>query len=61
MSLLIHDEKLLEKYKAILTKNEDLKVIKFNALTVFDDRYIKPKIGVYGNKVYAKFRGLNVL
>ena len=39
----IDDEKLLEKYKAIWTKIEDLKNIQLNALTVYDDRYIKTK------------------
>ena len=40
---LIDDEKLLEKYKAIWTKIEDLKNIELNALPVYDDRYIKTK------------------
>ena len=43
---------LLEKYKAISTKIEDAKNIKFNALPVNDVRYIKAKIGTYGDKVY---------
>ena len=38
MSFCIDDEKLLEKYKAIWTKIEDLKNIKLNALLVYDDR-----------------------
>ena len=37
------DEKLLEKYKVIWTKIEDLKNIKLNASPVYDDRYIKTK------------------
>ena len=52
--------KLLEKYKAIWTKIEDLKNIELNALPVYDDRYIKTKIRTYGDKVYTNFRGLNV-
>ena len=44
MSFRIDDEKLLEKYKAIWTRIEDLKNIELNALPVFDDRYIKTKI-----------------
>ena len=44
MSFRIDDEKLLEKYKAIWTKIEDLKNIELNALPVYDDRYIKTKI-----------------
>ena len=43
MSFLI-DEKLLEKYKAIWTKIEDLKNIRLNPLPVYDDRYMKTKI-----------------
>ena len=50
-------EKLLEKYKAIWTKIEDLKNIELNALPVYDDRYIKTKIRTYGDKVYTNFLG----
>ena len=60
MSLHIDAEKLLEKYKAIWTKIEDLKIIELNALPVYDDRYIQTKIKTYGNNVYTNFRGLNV-
>ena len=56
----IDDEKLLEKYKAIWTKIEDLENIKLNALRVYHDRYVKTKIRTYGGKVYTNFRGLNV-
>ena len=48
MSFHIDDEKLLEKYKVIWTKIEDLKNIELNALPVYDDRYIKTKIRTYG-------------
>ena len=60
MSFRIDDEKLLETYKAILTKIEDLKNIKLNALPLYDDRYIKSKIRTYGTIVYTNFRSLNV-
>ena len=60
MSFRRDDEKLLEKYKAIWTKIEDLKNIELNALPVYDDRYIKTKIRRYGDKVYNNFRGLNI-
>ena len=43
MSFRIDDEKLLEKYKAISTKIEDLRNIELNVLQVYDDRYIKTK------------------
>ena len=60
MSFRIDDENLLEKYKTIWTKNEDLKNIELNALSVYDDRYIKPKIWTYGHNVCTNFRGINV-
>ena len=60
MSFRIDNEKLLEKYESIPTKIEELEDIELNALPVYDDRYIKPKIRAYGEKVYIKFRGLNV-
>ena len=60
MSFHIDDEKLLEKYRTILTKIEDLKNIELNALPVYGDRYIKTKIRTYGNKVYTNFCSLNV-
>ena len=60
MSFCIDYEKLLEKYKSIWTKIEDLKNIKLNALPVYDHRYIKTKIRTYGYKSYTNFRGLNV-
>ena len=60
MSFRIDNEKLLEKYKAIWTKIENLKNIELNALPVYDDRYIKKKLKTFGDKVYTNFRGLNV-
>ena len=60
MTFRIDDEKLLEKYKVICTKIEDLKNIKLNALPVYDDRYIKTKISTYRDNVCSNFRGLNV-
>ena len=35
-------------------------MVELNALPVYDDRYIKTKIGTYGDKVYTNFGGLNV-
>ena len=60
MSFRIDDEKLLEKYKAIWTKIEDLKNIELNASPVYDNRCIKPKIRTYGDKICTKFRDLDV-
>ena len=44
----------------IWTKIEDLQNIKLNALSVYDDRYIKIKKWTYGNKVCTSFCGLNM-
>ena len=44
ISFHIDHQKLLEKYKAIWSKIEDLKNIELNALLVYDDRYIKTKM-----------------
>ena len=55
MPFCIDDEKLLEKYKIIWTKIEDLK--RLNNINI-GDRYIKTKIRTYLG--HTKFRGLNV-
>ena len=55
------DKKLLEKYKAIWTKIEDLNNIDLNARPAYDDSYKKTKMRTYSDKVYTNFRGLNVL
>ena len=60
MSLCIDVDTLSEKYKTISSKIEDLKNVSLNALPDYDDRYIKPKIRTYGDKMYTNFRGLNV-
>ena len=60
MSFCIDDDKLLEKNKTIWTKIENLKNIELTALPEYDDRYIKPKIRTYGDKVYFNLRSLNV-
>ena len=38
----------------------DLKNIELNALLVYNDRYIKTKIGMHGNEICTNFHGLNV-
>ena len=60
MSFHIDDENFLEKHKTIWIKIEVLKNIEWNALPVYDDRYIKANIRTYSNKVYTNFCGLNV-
>ena len=57
MSFHIDDEKLLEKYKAIWSKIEDLKNVKLNVLPVYEIRYIKTKMKTYGDIVYNNFCG----
>ena len=60
MSLRTGDEKLLKKYNAIWTINEDLKNIELKALPAYDDRYIKTKIRTYSDKVCTTLRGFKV-
>ena len=40
----IDDDNLLEKCKTILTNIQNVQNMKFNDLTVYDDRYIQTKI-----------------
>ena len=60
MIFCVDDEKLLEKYKAIWTKIENLRNIKLNTLPVYDNRDIKTKIRTNGDNVNPNFSGLNV-
>ena len=60
MFLRIDDKKLLEKYEVIWTKIDYLKKIKLYALLVYDDRYIKHKEIMHGDKVYMNIPSLNV-
>ena len=60
ISFCIDDKKLLEKYKSVWTKIEDVKNIELNVLPAYDYRQIKTKIRTQGNKVYTNFRSLNV-
>ena len=52
ISFCIGDDQLLEKYKTIWTKIDDLKNIELNALPVYDDSYLKTKVITYDDKVY---------
>ena len=60
MSFHIADEKLLENYKAIWTKSEDLQNIDLNSLPVYENWYLKDKIKTYGHKVYTNFYSSNL-
>ena len=53
-------DKLLNNYKTIWTKIEDIKNIELNALSVYDVGMKKVKICVYRYKFYASFCGLNL-
>ena len=55
---LIDNERLLEKYKIIWVKIEDLKNIDLKALSLYDNRYVKTKIRTHGDKVYTTVRGI---
>ena len=59
-SFSIDEGNLLEKYKAIWTKNEKVKQTESNALPVYNDKHTKTKISTYGDKNYTNFRGLYV-
>ena len=59
ISFHIYDIKLLEKYKTIWTKIEDLQNVGLNALP-FHIRYINTKLRTYGDNIYTNFCSLNV-
>ena len=60
MSFRIDNEKLFETYKIIWINIENFNNFEWNALPVYDERYIKPKIRPNRDKFYTNFRGLNV-
>ena len=60
ISFRIDDKKVLEKYKVIWTEMGHLKNIILNDFLVYDDRYIKTKIRMFGDKVCTNFRDLSV-
>ena len=54
MSVGINNNKLLEKYKTIWLKIKDFKNIELDALPVYDDRCVKTKTRIYGDKIYGR-------
>ena len=60
MSFRIYHEKLLEKYKAIWTKIEDLKNIELSSLPVYGDRYTKIKIRTCGKNILYLYMATNI-
>ena len=57
MPFRIDDDKPLKKYKTICNNIEDLKNIELNVLPIYDVKYIKTKIGGYGD---TNFHCLNM-
>ena len=55
MSFREDDEKILEKYKAIQTKIEDLKNIELDPSPIYHNKYIETKIRTYSDKFYTTF------
>ena len=62
MSFKISNNKLLKKYTKIWKKVRNLLNIKFDSEPVYgdNDKYIKTKIEMYGNKVNTNFQGKKV-
>ena len=60
MKFCVYDDKLLEKYKQVRTKIENLQDIELSSFPIYDDRDIKIKTKTSGNEVYTNFCSLNV-
>ena len=58
----VTDKKLLKKYTKIRRKVSSLMNIEFGSKLVYgdNDKYIKTKIKLYGDKVNTKFQGENI-
>ena len=63
MSFKVDDNRLLKKYNKIQEKIGSLINIEFDSQPVFgdDDKYIKAKIKLYGNKVNKNFQSKKML
>ena len=59
MSFKVIDNKLLKKYNKIWEKVSNLINIKFDSEPVYgdNDKYIKTKINLYGDKINTNFQG----
>ena len=62
MTFRVTDKKLLKRYTKILGKISSLINIKFDSEPVYgdNDKYIKTKIKIYGDKVNTNFQGKKV-
>ena len=56
MNFLVPDEELLKEYYEIWDKVKDLFKKEFDTEPVYNSKYIKTKINIYSNRVYANFR-----
>ena len=56
MNLLVNDKEILEKCCEIWNKIKSLIKKEFNSEPVYHDQYIKTKIKIYSDKVYANFQ-----
>ena len=56
MNILVNDKKIIEKYNKIWNKINSLFKLEFNTEPVYNDNYIKTKIKLYNDKVYANFQ-----
>ena len=59
MSFKVSDNKLLKKCNKILERVSNLLSIKFDSESVYgdNDKYIKTKIKLYGDKINTNFQG----
>ena len=59
MSFKVIDNKLLKKYTKIWEKVSNLMNIKFDSEPVYgdNDKYIKTKVNLYGDKINTNFQG----
>ena len=59
MSFKVSDNKLLKKYNKIWEKVGNLLIIEFDSEPVYgnQDKYIKTKIEMYGDRVNTNFQG----
>ena len=62
MSFKVSDNKLLRKYNRIWERVSNLLSIKFDSKPVYgdNDKYIKTKIKLYGEKINTTFQGKKI-
>ena len=62
MSFIVSDNKLLRKYTEIWKNDSNLMNIRFDSEPVYgdNDKYIKTKVKLYGDKINTNFQGKNI-